>query len=273
MYLSLAGTLVRVTGARGRLAESLGEVFAPLLVPARRGRRASLLVRLAGGPAGITVGCGSDTVQAAGTGHAVALAEHLLFSRWARRDSRHLVLHAAAVARRVRALLLVGEKGAGKTTLAAALVQRGLLLGGDETVPLRLEDGRLAALYRPLRFKPGGERLPLLRGRRLRFAIYGGDAGRCPLWYARPLARALGRGRYRLRGIVFLQRHPGRRCRLERLEPLPVLHRLLGAAYNLERVAQPALDCLERLLPRCPAWRLEHGDAPRALKLLEELAF
>jgi hypothetical protein len=57
-----------------------------------------------------------------------------------------LVLHATAVAIGDRALAILGEKGAGKSTLAAALTRRGHRLLSDDVVVIAERDGRPVAL-------------------------------------------------------------------------------------------------------------------------------
>lgn len=61
---------------------------------------------------------------------------------------QYLMLHAAAVERRGRVLLLPAPPGSGKSTLCAALVGRGWRLFSDEFGMLRLEDGLVQPLPR-----------------------------------------------------------------------------------------------------------------------------
>lgn len=56
-----------------------------------------------------------------------------------------LVLHATAVAIGGRALAILGEKGAGKSTLAAALTRRGHRLLSDDVVAIEERDGASVA--------------------------------------------------------------------------------------------------------------------------------
>lgn len=70
--------------------------------------------------------------------------------------SGRLHLHAALVAREGRGVLVVGEREAGKTTLAAALVRAGWTYLTDETVAFDLALPQLAHGYpRPLRLRRG----------------------------------------------------------------------------------------------------------------------
>lgn len=68
--------------------------------------------------------------------------------------SQHvLVLHAAAVARDNRAIIMPAPPGSGKSTLCAALVNRGWRLLSDELTIIRLDTGDIEGLARPVNLK------------------------------------------------------------------------------------------------------------------------
>lgn len=66
---------------------------------------------------------------------------------------QYLMLHAASVERAGRVLLLPAWPGSGKSTLCAALVSRGWRLFSDEFGLVRVEDGQLLPLPRPMPLK------------------------------------------------------------------------------------------------------------------------
>lgn len=68
--------------------------------------------------------------------------------------SQHvLILHAAAVARGNRAVIMPAPPGSGKSTLSAALVNRGWRLLSDELSIIRLDTGEIYGLARPVNLK------------------------------------------------------------------------------------------------------------------------
>ena len=68
--------------------------------------------------------------------------------------SQHvLILHAAAIARGNRAVIMPAPPGSGKSTLCAALVNRGWRLLSDELTIIRLDTGEISALARPVNLK------------------------------------------------------------------------------------------------------------------------
>jgi HprK-related kinase A len=65
----------------------------------------------------------------------------------------YLVLHAAVIERGGRAVIMPADAGAGKSTLCAALVNRGWRLLSDEFALISFADGKVAALARPISLK------------------------------------------------------------------------------------------------------------------------
>lgn len=66
-----------------------------------------------------------------------------------------MVIHAAVVEKDGVAAILPAPPGSGKSTLCAALVSRGWRLLSDELTLVRLDDGRLEPLPRPISLKNG----------------------------------------------------------------------------------------------------------------------
>jgi len=68
---------------------------------------------------------------------------------------QYLIVHAAAIERGGRVAILPGAPGAGKSTLTAALVQRGWRLLSDELALIRPRDRHVVPLARPINLKNG----------------------------------------------------------------------------------------------------------------------
>src|SRR5690349_22879332 len=69
------------------------------------------------------------------------------------RAHSYLIIHAAVLERHGRALILPAPPGSGKSTLCAALVTRGWRLLSDEMTLVRLSDGALLPVPRPVSLK------------------------------------------------------------------------------------------------------------------------
>ena len=69
------------------------------------------------------------------------------------RAHSYLIIHAAVLERHGRAMILPAPPGSGKSTLCAALVTRGWRLLSDEMTLVRLDDGAVLPLPRPVSLK------------------------------------------------------------------------------------------------------------------------
>lgn len=77
--------------------------------------------------------------------------------------SQHvLILHAASIARGNRAVIMPAPPGSGKSTLCAALVNRGWRLLSDELTIIRLDTGEISGLARPVGLK--NQSIDIIRG-------------------------------------------------------------------------------------------------------------
>jgi hypothetical protein len=83
------------------------------------------------------------------------IVSHFLFLRMLRLRPDALFFHAASVAIAGRGALLLGPKGAGKSTTALALAARGHQFLGDETACYLPATGELVPFRRPVGIKPG----------------------------------------------------------------------------------------------------------------------
>jgi hypothetical protein len=130
----------------------------PLLahLPSGAGAGPVLRIDVRTAPAGYAVFQDRQPVLRIGdlAGVAPALKAHLVQAILARADYR-LAVHAAAVAKGGRVLLLPGDAGSGKTTLAAALIARGFEYLGDDTVVLENHDLRVRPIPFALAVKAG----------------------------------------------------------------------------------------------------------------------
>jgi serine kinase of HPr protein (carbohydrate metabolism regulator) len=124
------------------------------------------------------------------------------------------VLHAAGVVLEGGALLIAGASGAGKSSLAAALIRRGATLLSDDSVALQLDNGKLSAEDRAALGRPA----VTIEGK-LRY-VGGGGVDAVPL-----------------RCLLLLERSP-REPALERLQA-PDPFALLASTFNLS-VRTPA---------------------------------
>ncbi len=171
--------------------------------------------------------------------------------------------HASAVVLDGAALMMAGPVTAGKSTLAARLVEGGAQLVSDDVVAIEAADGELWA-------HPGGRWLRLRAPETVpaasRLTAEGGEEGRTR--YAAPVVD----GPHRLRAVYLLgPSSPG-----PAIAPVPDPGpALLGATYNLS-VRDPQrlrrqLDVAHHVAQRAPVFRVARRGSPgRVAAVLRE---
>jgi hypothetical protein len=192
------------------------------------------------------------------------------------RDSGELcAIHAGALRRDGRCLLLPGRAGAGKSTLCAGLIGAGFELFGDDTVVLSRRD--LAARPLPLGIclKPGAwaavtsayegiRRLPVHRrldDQRARYLTPGDGAISVDVAARAPVA-----------WLVFPTYRPDRPARLEPLDKATALQRLLAEFYPLPAgLDVGAVDALVRWIEGVDCFALSLPSLATGVARLDEL--
>jgi hypothetical protein len=151
--IALAGHGIEIACADRAVARRVLEPFSHLA--AAKDRQGAIRIDVeAAGPGYVVFQDGGPVIEV-GELEALtpALKAHLVQRILAREDYR-LAVHAAALARRGKVLLLPGNAGSGKSTLAAALMAVGFSFLGDDTVVLE-DDLRVRALPFALAVKAG----------------------------------------------------------------------------------------------------------------------
>jgi serine kinase of HPr protein (carbohydrate metabolism regulator) len=178
-------------------------------------------------------------------------------------------LHAGCVAWEGAGVLLHGESGMGKSTLAYACARRGWTYISDDSSSV-LWDGGRTVIGEPHRFRfraEAPELFPELRGRTVGYQldrkptieVYTADL---------PIRTA---PECRVEHIAFLERRPGVRAGISRVGREEALERLQQdmAAYD------PELDARRReaveSIAAAPAFELRYSDCEEGVSLLEEV--
>lgn len=183
-------------------------------------------------------------------------------------------VHAAAVARGGRAVLLPAPAGSGKSTLAAACTLAGWELLSDDTVVLEEEAGR--ALLRPLPLalclKPGSWAPLVAAGADLDgLPVYERLDGRQARYLAVP--KAADGPRPMAAVVVPRWRPDDAPARLDRLNPLDAFEALMPQLYPLAGpLDTEAVGRVVALVEGTPCFLLDYSQLPDALRLLGQAA-
>lgn len=173
--------------------------------------------------------------------------------------SDRLLVHAGAVSRGDRGVILPGASSSGKSTLVGALVRAGFRFLSDEVGVLDATDGRLMPFPRALSLT--ARSLELLGGldepppREVRRFL--GEEVPVP---AEELRRGSVSGPVPVRAVVAPRYHPGARTRLEPVTRAAGLADLAGNAFNLEAHGRRGMALLARVVMGARCYRLRVGE-------------
>jgi HprK-related kinase A len=185
-----------------------------------------------------------------------------------------LVIHAAAVERGVRVLMLPAPPGSGKSTLCTALAFRGWRLLSDEFTLVDPETGEIVPVPRPMAVK--GPSLQILREWAPGIA-YGPEVTSTEgvrVAYARPPVDAvrLSLERARPGWIVLPSYGADHSPALRRITRGRALLHLANNAFNHTMQGPRGFELLAAIADGAPACRIAYPDLPTAVALVEEFS-
>lgn len=189
-----------------------------------------------------------------------------------RRLNHLLLLHAGALERDGLALVLPALPGSGKSTLSAALTQRGWRLLSDEFAAFDLERGEFRAVLKPVAlknqsidviraFEPGariGPSFPKTRKGTVAHLAASADSVARRHHGARPGA------------IVLPRWEAGSPTHWKPLSASDAFSATAFNAFNYQLLGEAGFDAVLDIARRCPAWQLVYSDLDDAIRTLDQ---
>jgi HprK-related kinase A len=189
------------------------------------------------------------------------------------RGNQFLLLHAGALAREGRAIIMAAPPGSGKSTLAAAMMLRGFHLLSDEFGVLDPETGNLRAMLKPValknqsvelirEFSPDAVIGPLFTG------THKGDVAHlAPNDVSvdaihRPAPPAL---------VLFPEYRPDASLSVQRLPDEEAFARLAFNSFNYHLLGPIGFEAVANVIESCPAYKLRYSDLDQAIEGIGEL--
>ncbi len=187
--------------------------------------------------------------------------------------SRFLQFHSGAMTWATGAMLFLAPSGTGKTTLAAALIQRGWGYLSDEFALVDLESSEVHPFPRALCLKTPPEALPANLAVAVGATVEVRRRSRYPAWYlaADCIRPGAVDGPRPLRCILFLTRTAAGAGDPRRVAPPEAAMRLYGEALNSAGLQRRGFEAVVDLARRIPCYEYNLGDVDRNCRVLQSL--
>ena len=178
-----------------------------------------------------------------------------------------LIVHAAVLERGGRAVMLPGRPGSGKSTLCAAMVQRGWRLLSDELALIRPDDGAAVPMPRPISLKNESIRLVKQMAPGAVFGPGCPTARKGQVAHMRPPVASVEQARVtaRPRWVIFPQYVAGSATLLSQLRKSRAFLRIAECSFNYSYLGTTGFETTKRLVNDCEFFGLDYGDLDDAL--------
>jgi HprK-related kinase A len=185
---------------------------------------------------------------------------------------QHLLLHASAVERGGKAVLMVGTSGSGKSTLAALLGESGWRFMGDEFTLLDPDGGAALAFPRLVSLKNAAIAELEARAPAARFGPRLDGTPKGSIRHMVPPAAAIAAMDVPARPALLLFPTFGDPPGLRAMPPSEAFVRLTESSTNYVLLGERGFACLTDLVRNVPSVALGFGSSAEGLEAVESLA-
>lgn len=189
------------------------------------------------------------------------------------RAHRYLIIHAAVVEQGGHAAILPAPPGSGKSTLCAALVSKGWRLLSDELALIRLEDGLLMPLPRPVSLKNAS--IGILRGYApdAVFSREVSDTSKGTISHMKAPAASIARAGEPARPawIIFPKYQAGATATLEPIAQARVFMSVAENAFNYSLLGAEGFAALGGVVDRCAGYHFTYSALDDAIDVFSKL--
>jgi hypothetical protein len=186
---------------------------------------------------------------------------------------QYLIIHAAVLEKNGRAVILPAPPGSGKSTLCAALANRGWRLLSDELTLIRLSDGQVVSLPRPVSLKNAS--IEIMRGFEPSVLINreSRDTVKGTVAHMKPPADAVARAQETAAPawIIFPKYHAGASSQLNKRFKAQTLMQVADNAFNYTLQGKGGFDLLGRVVDACDCYEFIYSDLNDAIRIFSEL--
>ncbi|MBP6442290.1 MAG: HprK-related kinase A [Sphingorhabdus sp.] len=203
--------------------------------------------------------------------HALLAAEMAMNVQMALGWRRHLLLHASAVEKDGKALIMTGESGSGKSTLSAMLGHMGWRFMGDEFVLLDLVTSEAMPFPRPISLKNDAIAAMQAQVAADRFGPRMRGTPKGDIRHLVPPYKAVQSMGVPARPALLLFPSFGFDAAVRPVAPSEVFARLTQASTNYVALGEAGFHALTGLVKDVPARAIDYRNGDEALALVNQL--
>lgn len=187
---------------------------------------------------------------------------------------QYIVVHAAAVERKGRVAVLPAPPGSGKSTLCAALVNRGWRLLSDELALIDPASGLLLPVARPVSLKNRSIEVIQAFAPEARFSAVVHDTVKGSVAHMKPPADSVRRDQEAapLAWLVFPQYRAGAALEARPLKRTEAFMRLLDHAFNYHLHGPRGFECLADMVEPAQGLDFSYSSLDEACAFFADLA-
>ncbi len=187
---------------------------------------------------------------------------------------QYLIIHAAVIERDGRSMILPAPPGSGKSTLCAALINRGWRLLSDELALYDMDAGLVYGMARPVNLK--NQSIGIIRAHAPEAVITApvADTTKGTVALMKPPPESVRRAREPARPawIVLPRYQAGADALLERHEKARTFMLLAEQSFNYNVHGRAGFDGIGDLVERCECYQFTYSRLDDAERVLGELA-
>ncbi|MEQ1540541.1 MAG: HprK-related kinase A, partial [Sphingorhabdus sp.] len=184
---------------------------------------------------------------------------------------RHLILHASAVERDGKALIMTGLSGSGKSTLSALLGQNGWRFMGDEFVLIDPDSGMAVPFPRLISLKNSAIAAMEATADPVRFGPLMQGTPKGDIRHLVPPADAIARMGEAAKPALLLFPRFGYDPAIREVAPGENFMRMTQASTNYVALGEAGFRAMTRFVKTIPARAIDYQSGEEAMMLVEQL--